>query len=285
MNDTHDAPRGQRPDLSIVMPCYNEEDNVGYSVRRLVKAFRDTGQRIEIVAVDNGSKDRTGEIIGELAAEFPGVVRPARVDVNQGYGHGILTGIDQTCGEWVGFVAADGQVDAEDVARLFDAALSAQGDVVAKVRRRFRMDGQYRRFISICYNLFVYALYPRLGSLDVNGSPRLLKRELLLKMDIQARNWLFDPEMLIKAYHMDVSVLELNVFSRMRCGGVSQVRMGTCFEFFWNILRFRFTGAFKEWRRDLAAGRLDERVTARLTAESAGAAAQSPARQASVASA
>jgi glycosyltransferase involved in cell wall biosynthesis len=207
---------------------------------------------------------------------------PVTVEVNQGYGHGILTGIDRTRGEWVGFVAADGQVDAEDVARLFDAALSAQGDVVAKVRRRFRMDGQLRRLISICYNLYVYALYPGLGSLDVNGSPRLLKRDLLLKMDIQARNWLFDPEMLIKAYHMDVGVLELNVFSRMRCGGVSQVRVGTCFEFFWNFLRFRFTGAFKEWRRDLAAGRLDERVSARLSAESSGTPTASPSRKSAV---
>ena len=63
-------PDGQQPHLSMVMPAYNEEETVAYTVRRLVHAFEQAGHRLQLVVVDNGSHDRTGEIIRELAAEL-----------------------------------------------------------------------------------------------------------------------------------------------------------------------------------------------------------------------
>ena len=148
----------------------------------------------------------------------------------------------------MGFVAADGQVDADDVVRLMDAAVSATGEVLAKVRRRFRMDGPVRWVISVVYNLFVWTLWPKLGSLDINGTPRILRRDLLLRAEIESRNWLFDPELLIKAHYMGVRILEVNVFSRMRGGGSSHVRAGTLWEFFSHLLMFRLSGRFDRWK-------------------------------------
>lgn len=253
MSESENTDGAERvPDLSLVMPCYNEEDNVRYAIMRLLGAFRPSEYKVEIVAVDNGSSDRTREIVDQLAAENPEVT--ARyVDTNIGFGNGILTGIPVCSGRWVGFIAADGQVDAEDVVRLLDAAESAQGDVLAKVRRRFRMDGPIRKVISIAYNLFVWCLWPRLGSLDVNGTPRMIKRDLLLKAELESTGWLLDPELLIKARHMGVRVLELNVFSRMRGGGESHVRIETLWEFFWNLLMLRFSDRLSKWKQKLAA--------------------------------
>src|SRR2546425_9711414 len=85
------APVAPPADLSLVMPCYNEEEVVGYTIPGLVRAFGARGHRLELVAVDNGSTDRTGEIIQQLSREHPGVVLQ-RVEVNQGYGNGILSG-------------------------------------------------------------------------------------------------------------------------------------------------------------------------------------------------
>jgi glycosyltransferase involved in cell wall biosynthesis len=248
-----EAPRAAEPDISLIMPCYNEEENLGYTIPRLISAFAKEGYRLQLVAVNNGSRDRTGEVIAELAAKHPEVT-PAKVEKNIGFGQGILAGIPHCTSAWVGMVAADGQVDAEDVVRLFDACAATDGRVLGKVRRRFRMDGPLRKVISIGYNGFVWMLFPHLGSLDVNGNPRLMRRDVLLKMDLQSTNWLIDPEMLIKAHDMGVRVLELNVFARMRGNGLSHVRLTTCWEFFKHLLAFRFSGKLNQWRRGLAAG-------------------------------
>ncbi len=186
MSSAEARPKTRGPDISLIMPCFNEEQVVGYTVPKLSAAFRQAGQRLELIAVDNGSSDRTGEIIRELAAKDPSVV-PHRVEINEGYGNGILNSVSRCGSPWVGIISADGQVDAEDVVRLYESALATDGKVLAKVRRRFRMDGLLRKIISTCYNLFVRLLWPRLGSIDVNGTPKLIRWEYLLAMDLSRR--------------------------------------------------------------------------------------------------
>ncbi len=93
----------------MIMPCYNEESLIGYTIPRLVNAFRTAGYRLELIAVDNGSADQTGHIIQDLEMKNPEVVHH-RVEVNEGYGNGVLSGdsnvhcaLDRhhTCG-WTG---------------------------------------------------------------------------------------------------------------------------------------------------------------------------------------
>jgi glycosyltransferase involved in cell wall biosynthesis len=238
------------------MPCFNEEEVVGYSIPQFLAAFEKAGVNIELVAVDNGSTDGTGRVIKELQKNHPIVLE--RVDVNQGYGYGILRGFARATGRWVGVVHADGQVDAEDVVRLYDAIKHSKTPVLGKVRRRFRMDGFTRKLVSIAYNGFVWLLWPRLGSIDINGSPKILPRELLAALDLQSKDWFLDPEIMIKSHYLGARVLEMNVFARMRGSGLSHVRASTCVEFFKNLLRYRFSRELKEWRvrgRAMLAGR------------------------------
>ena len=255
-----DAGRGI--ELSIVMPCYNEAENVPHVVPRLVRAFSQIECRYEIVAVDNGSGDATWDKLGELAAKYPGIVRPVRVEHNIGFGNGILQGIRSATGLWIGTVAADGQVDAEDVVRLYEACSATDGRVLGKVRRRYRMDGFLRKVISVGYNGFVRLLWPRLGSWDVNGQPRMIRADAVGTMDLQATNWLLDPEMLIKAHYMGLRVLELNVFARMRGNGLSHVRITTCWEFFKYLVAFRFSNQLLGWRRQIASSSSEARMPA-----------------------
>ncbi len=176
---------------------------------------------------------------------------PYRVEVNQGYGHGLLSGMPLCEAAWIGFIPADGQVDAEDVVLLFEAALAADVPVVAKVRRRFRMDGLLRKIVSISYNVFVRLLWPRLGSLDVNGTPKILPRDIALALDLKSKGWLLDPEILIKAHYMGLKILEFNAFARMRGTGLSHVRAATAWEFFRKLLGYRFSRDLARWKRDV----------------------------------
>lgn len=233
------------PELSLIMPCYNEQDAIGYTIPRLLGAFDKAGYTIQLIAVDNGSRDRTGEMIRRLAAKDSRIVH-VRVEHNRGYGLGVLKGIKYCTAPWVGTIAADGQVDAEDVVRLYEAVIATNGDVLAKVRRRFRMDGLTRKVVSISYNAFVRMLWPGLQSIDINGNPRILPRKALLAMHLRSTNWLIDPEMMVKAHYIGLRILELNVFARMRSAGLSHVTATTCWEFFCMLLRYRFTSTWKQ---------------------------------------
>jgi len=251
----------QQPQLSLIMPCYNEETVVGYTIPRLLAAFETAGHRLQLVAVDNGSQDRTGEIIMGFAERHAGVLYH-RVEHNEGYGNGVLSGIPLATAPYVGFVPADGQVDAEDVVRLYDALVIAEPNTLGKVRRRFRMDGWKRKLVSIGYNILVRMLWPRLLSIDINGTPKIIRAEMLTAMALSSKGWFLDPEIMIKAHWMDVRVLELNVFARMRGNGLSHVRPETCWEFFRNLLHYRFSRELVQWREEIKKTPLKVRVAA-----------------------
>ena len=229
----------QRPDISLVLPCYNEEALVRETTTKLAEAFQAKGIPVELVMVDNGSADATGSIIDDLIAEgLP--VSKAVVDVNQGYGNGVLRGLDKCQGAWVGFLCVDDQVHPNDVVRLYEAAAKAKTIKLFKVRRRFRLDGRFRRVVSFIYNVLTTAMFGDLGSMDLNANPKILPREHLRAMRLSSRDWFLDAEVMIKAKRMGLPVYEMNVFALMRAEGVSHVRPATCWEFIKNLLHYRF---------------------------------------------
>jgi len=67
-------------------------------------------------------------------------------------------------------------------------------------------------------------------------------------MELKSKDWLLDPEIMIKAHRMGLRILEFNVFARMRGSGISHVRMGTVWVFIWFLLKFRFS---REWRKEI----------------------------------
>ena len=232
------------PDISFIMPCFNEEEVIEYTIPRFVRAFADAGYPLELVACDNGSSDRTGEILQRFAEQgLPIVIH--RVERNEGYGNGVLQALPHCSAPWVGIIPADGQVDAEDVVRVYESVMNSSGSVLAKVHRRFRLDGPMRSVISAVYNSFMRLLWPRLGSFDVNGSPKLLHRNVIDAMQLQSKDWLLDAEIMIKAQQMGLQVIEMNVFARMREHGTSHVDAGTTWQFVKRLLQFRFGSALK----------------------------------------
>ena len=241
--DTTSQKDGQTPDLCLAIPCYNEEGSLRKTVIKLVEGFHDKNINVELVLVDNGSVDQTGKIIDELIAEGMPVVKET-VEHNQGYGHGVLCGLRSCRGKFVGFICADNQVDSRDVVELYEILSQAKTPKLVKVRRRFRMDGFKRKVTSIAYNLMANVLFGGLGSIDINGNPKLLPRDYLERMNLQSKDWFLDPEVMIKAKRMGLPVYEMNVIAQMRQEGFSHVRVGACWEFFLNLLKYRFQSTF-----------------------------------------
>jgi glycosyltransferase involved in cell wall biosynthesis len=229
------------------MPCYNEQAVVRHTILRLLAAFSKAGYALEIIAVDNGSHDKPGEIIRALAAANPAIVHH-RVEINEGYGKGVLQGLPLTSAPWVGMIPADGQVDAEDVVRLYEAVHLGDSWMIAKVRRRFRLDGLLRKCVSVTYNLLFRMLWPTVRSIDINGTPKLIPRRAIAAMGLKSNGWFLDPEIMIKSHALGMRVIEVNVFARLRGAGVSHIKAGTCKEFLRNLLYYRI---WNHWKREL----------------------------------
>jgi glycosyltransferase involved in cell wall biosynthesis len=127
--------------LSIVVPAYNEAKNLPLLVARIDQAFGSRSD-VEVVVVDNGSVDATPRQLPELLAGRPGV-RSVRVERNQGYGFGILSGLKAARGRVLAWTHADMQTDIADALRGFEffAAAREPERLFVKGRRHGRPAG------------------------------------------------------------------------------------------------------------------------------------------------
>lgn len=103
--------------LSLIIPCYNEAANLPLLLERC-KPLAATGD-VEVVLVDNGSTDASPQVLAELLADAPGC-RSVRVENNQGYGFGILSGLRAATGDVLAWTHADLQTNPMDARRAFD---------------------------------------------------------------------------------------------------------------------------------------------------------------------
>ena len=118
--------------LSLVIPCYNEAANLPLLLERCKElAVRPD---VEVVLVDNGSTDRTAEVLQNLLPKYPGC-RSIRVEKNQGYGFGILSGLKAAKGEIIGWTHADMQTDPQDAILGLELFEKHGDDIFVKGRR------------------------------------------------------------------------------------------------------------------------------------------------------
>ena len=227
------------PEISIVMPMYNEQDCAREVLADHCAALREAGLDYEVIAVDNGSRDRTGEIIDKFSANEDPRVRKVMVEVNQGMGHGILTGLAAAQGDIIGWTYGDGQVPGAFAVRIYKAMLAQETQIGKMVRVR-REDGVYRWFISRMYNIMFRWMFST-TSRDINGAPKLFRREVYDQFKLRSKDWFIDAEFMIRAARARSSIAEVEGGFEKRSGGSSNVRLSTLVEFFKNMLGMWFS--------------------------------------------
>jgi glycosyltransferase involved in cell wall biosynthesis len=162
--------------FSLVIPCYNEAKNVPTLLARCAElAAAKPG--LEVVLVDNGSSDDTPSLLVELLPHHPGC-RSIRVDVNKGYGFGILSGLRAAQGAILGWTHADMQADPMDVLQglaLFEQSPAPQR-LFVKGRRYGRPAGDVA--FTMGMSLFESLLLGR-RLWDINAQPTLFPRAFL----------------------------------------------------------------------------------------------------------
>ena len=124
--------------LSVVVPCYNEAKNIPLILNRFGEVIKRND--IEVVLVDNGSTDDTATILQELLPEYS-FAKTIRVEINQGYGYGIVQGLKACVGDFIGWTHADMQTDPADLIKALDIIESAGSskNIFVKGNRKGRL--------------------------------------------------------------------------------------------------------------------------------------------------
>ena len=214
--------RTRVPALSYFFPAHDEAENVAALVAEALEGLPLLAHRFEIICVDDGSRDGTGDIADRLAADHPDLVRVVHHATNRGYGAALRSGFRAARFDLVCFTDGDRQFRVADLALLADrlAAGALEGrapDVVAGYRLK-RADPAirlaYARVYRACLRLFF-----GLRLLDVDCACKLVRRGALEGIRLESRGAFLSAELLIKLRELGRSVVEVGVPHHPRTAG------------------------------------------------------------------
>jgi glycosyltransferase involved in cell wall biosynthesis len=200
--------------LTIFFPCHNEEENVERVTRQAVEVGRQVADDLEVIIVDDGSQDRTGEIADRLAAEIP-EVRAVHNHPNLGYGGALQRGFREATKNWIFYTDGDGQFDLGEIPRVLP--LLAQYDIVSCYRLD-RKDSLMRKLNAFAWTRLVNLLF-RIGLKDIDGAFKFYPKPFIDSIDLHSMGALIDTEMLAKARNLGLSIGQTGVTHLPRTAG------------------------------------------------------------------
>ena len=193
---------------SIVIPCYNEEENI----HNLFSTWKKTieGKNIEVIFVNNGSQDKSQDIFTELQKKnTDNQIKVLNLKENKGYGGGIQEGLKIANGDILSWCHADNQVSVLDITSLIEAYMTQNNEkLVIKGRRRNR---------SFFDNFFTKnmgrAVKFKTGFnlTDINAQPKVFSKKAFDINKDYSTDFLFDLDFLLNAIVNGFHILEKNV--------------------------------------------------------------------------
>jgi glycosyltransferase involved in cell wall biosynthesis len=212
------APGARLPELSYFFPAHNEEANVEGLVEEALATLPALADRFEIVIVNDGSRDATGQIADRLAAANPDVVRAVHHPTNLGYGAALRSGFRAARYSAIGFTDGDRQFHVADLGRLIDRLLGPdEPDVVAGFRIK-RADPPIRTLYARLYRL-ANRIFFGVRVRDIDCACKLVRREALRGIRLESGGAFFSAELLIKLAASGQRIAEVGVPHYPRTAG------------------------------------------------------------------
>jgi glycosyltransferase involved in cell wall biosynthesis len=231
--------RGQLKDplLSVVMPVYNERSTIEEIVRRVLAV----PIRIELIIVDDGSKDGTRDILGELARELP--IRLLLQPANAGKGAALRRGFQEVTGDLVIIQDADLEYSPEEFPQLIELICQGRADVVYGSRflgrHRVFLFTHYagNRFLTLVCNMLYNTMLT-----DMETCYKVMRTDVLRSMTLESNDFGIEPEMTAKIFKRHYRVYEVPITYDGR--GYEEGKKITWRDGFvalWILLKYRFT--------------------------------------------
>lgn len=180
--------------ISIVLPAFNEEENIKKAITSIDKHIKSRFHKHEIIVVNNGSRDKTKQIIEDLISKNKNI-KIVNLSRNKGYGNGLRNGFKNAKYDFVFYTDSDNQFDIKEIDLLLPGL--DKFDIICGFRKN-RQDPKMRIFIASVYNLIIRSLF-RLNIKDIDCSFKIYKKAVLKSMTLKSDTGLIDAEILIKA--------------------------------------------------------------------------------------
>lgn len=213
-------------DLSVVIPTYNEAENIGPLILKIEEVFQHHGINGEIVIVDDNSPDGTADIAKKYLEKFDNI-RVLEREAKLGLGYAYKEGFKAVSGRVVMEMDADFSHDPSDIPRIFQKCIEGSDVVIgSRYVRGGRIIGWnfVRRVVSFFANMLV-DIFLRLGVKDNTAGFRAYRREALeaILPNVKCNSYDFQVEMLLKARERGLTLKEIPVVFRERTRGKSKL--------------------------------------------------------------
>ena len=208
--------------LSIIIPCYNESDNLEMLIQAIYNSLRKINYKVEVILVNNGSTDNTENKLKELLVNNE-YIKTVNIKKNIGYGNGILTGLSYAKNNFLGWTHADLQCDFSDCLRGFDTLyevnMKNKSDYLLKGRR------SNRKFIDILFtrlmSIFIKILC-KVNLEDINAQPKIFPRKLYSLFENPPKDFLLDFYLMHLSTKSNYRILNQDVHFLDRIYGASK---------------------------------------------------------------
>jgi dolichol-phosphate mannosyltransferase len=206
--------------LSVILPAYNEEENIAVVLRTALDALPEIAPEHEVIVVDDGSRDGTAQVVQGMLGEHDGRLRLVRHTANQGYGAAIRTGFRHATGDLLFYTDSDNQFDISELRWFLPAIRDC--DVVVGFRV-YRYDTVLRSMVSWVYNRIVNVLF-RVRVRDVDCAFKLFRREVVEQIRLECTDFFVDTEMVARARKWNFRIVEKGVRHYPRMAGETTVQ-------------------------------------------------------------
>jgi len=200
--------------ISVFFPCYNEEGNVGRVIGRTKEMLEQMGADYEIIIVDDGSKDETGQIADEMAKK-DNRIKVVHHSPNKGYGGALQSGFKAATKELIFFTDGDGQFDTEEIKIMLP--LIEQNDIVCGYRLD-RKDSVMRKLNGWLWTKLVNILFG-MHIRDIDCAFKLFRRSVTADMKMTSTGALISAEILARATRQGSRITQVGVHHYPRTAG------------------------------------------------------------------
>ncbi len=208
------------PELSVFFPAYNEEKNIKKTVLEAIKILKEITPRWEVIVIDDGSKDKTGEVVERIIKKYPGTVKLITHTSNLGYGVALRDGFYNARYNWITFTDSDGQFEFRDIYRLIAKQKETNADLVIGYYLG-RKVAFHRILGSWAWQWAVFFLFG-MKVKDTDCAFKLIRKKVIdtiPKLESQ-RGPFISSELLIKSRRAGFKIVEEGVTHRARTAGI-----------------------------------------------------------------
>jgi glycosyltransferase involved in cell wall biosynthesis len=223
--------------LSVVIPVYNEVENIG----EIIKRVQSTKLAQEIIIVDDGSKDGTRDALQNFAA--PKKVRVILHERNQGKGAAVVTGLRAAEGDILLIQDADLEYNPRDYPTLLQPIEEGLADVVYGSRflgAPHRVTMFWHMVANRLLTFMTNILYNTILT-DMETGYKVFRREVIDGMNIRAKRFDFEPEFTAKVLKRKYRIFEVPIsFNPRDYSQGKKIKLRDAFEAVWTLLKYRF---------------------------------------------